>query len=448
MIKTGSLLRLTMVLGLALGTSACSSLSSLDPTGLFGDDSVPDSQFPDAGAPQASDATVGTTPDLASLPDRPATINTAQRQQTAQSLAADGAQVQYSADALRGGTEAAAPAPGAAGPAIVPVAAPPPPAAAPAPVLADNDAPPTADSAPPSASNDFPPSAQPSPARVAANPNAAVPAVPTTSSAPARGARVASVAPPLATRTPANDPPAAANDAPPTASDAPPTAEAPRAAAPVAAASGGEPAVPSNTPARGGAVRLASNQGVSDTELGFKPSSAPPLSPSINQWVAAPIIDRYRQTASNAGITTPTGQAAVPAVGASATDRSVTTGANGAAPAAVVYFAGDGIKLSAAARKEIRTAAQLFKASGGSATVRVIGHSSSRTANMSVEKHLETIFDKSQKRANAVAQELIHEGVPATRVLVEAVGDSQPVYYESMPQGEAGNRRAEIFVQS
>jgi flagellar motor protein MotB len=32
-------------------------------------------------------------------------------------------------------------------------------------------------------------------------------------------------------------------------------------------------------------------------------------------------------------------------------------------------------------------------------------------------------------------------------VLVEAVGDSQPVYYESMPQGEAGNRRAEIFLQ-
>ena len=36
---------------------------------------------------------------------------------------------------------------------------------------------------------------------------------------------------------------------------------------------------------------------------------------------------------------------------------------------------------------------------------------------------------------------------PASRVLVEAVGDSQPVYYESMPEGEAGNRRAEIFFQ-
>jgi outer membrane protein OmpA-like peptidoglycan-associated protein len=77
-----------------------------------------------------------------------------------------------------------------------------------------------------------------------------------------------------------------------------------------------------------------------------------------------------------------------------------------------------------------------------------VGHASSRTANMPVEKHLEVIFQKSQARANAVAQELIHEGVPAARVLIDAVGDSQPVYYESMPQGEEGNRRAEIFVQS
>ena len=85
---------------------------------------------------------------------------------------------------------------------------------------------------------------------------------------------------------------------------------------------------------------------------------------------------------------------------------------------------------------------------GGAGTVRVIGHASSRTANMPVEKHLEVIFDKSQARANAVAQELIREGVPAAKVLVDAVGDSQPVYYESMPKGEDGNRRTDIFVQS
>ena len=66
---------------------------------------------------------------------------------------------------------------------------------------------------------------------------------------------------------------------------------------------------------------------------------------------------------------------------------------------------------------------------------------------MPLDRHLEIIFQKSQARANAVAQELIREGVPADKVLVEAVGDSQPIYYESMPKGEDGNRRAEIFIQ-
>ena len=79
--------------------------------------------------------------------------------------------------------------------------------------------------------------------------------------------------------------------------------------------------------------------------------------------------------------------------------------------------------------------------------IRIVGHASSRTANMPVEKHLMVIFEKSQARANAVAKEIIRDGVPAARVLVEAVGDSQPIYYESMPKGDAGNRRAEIFLQ-
>jgi outer membrane protein OmpA-like peptidoglycan-associated protein len=76
-----------------------------------------------------------------------------------------------------------------------------------------------------------------------------------------------------------------------------------------------------------------------------------------------------------------------------------------------------------------------------------VGHASSRTADMPVERHLEVIFQKSQARANAVAQALIRAGIPADKVQIEAVGDSQPIYYESMPKGEDGNRRAEIYVQ-
>jgi outer membrane protein OmpA-like peptidoglycan-associated protein len=120
----------------------------------------------------------------------------------------------------------------------------------------------------------------------------------------------------------------------------------------------------------------------------------------------------------------------------------------GIPPTAIIYFAGDGISLSPAARTQVRDAAAAFQASGGAGSIKVVGHASSRTPNMPVERHLEVIFQKSQARANAVAQALIRAGVPADRVQIEAVGDSQPVYYESMPKGEDGNRRAEIFLQS
>jgi outer membrane protein OmpA-like peptidoglycan-associated protein len=114
---------------------------------------------------------------------------------------------------------------------------------------------------------------------------------------------------------------------------------------------------------------------------------------------------------------------------------------------AVVYFPKDTVGLNAEARLQVRATAEQFRAAGGQGYVRVVGHSSSRTPNMSAQAHLELIFKKSQDRANAVARELIRAGIPADHVLVEAVGDTQPVYYESMPKGEDGNRRAEIFVQ-
>ena len=119
----------------------------------------------------------------------------------------------------------------------------------------------------------------------------------------------------------------------------------------------------------------------------------------------------------------------------------------GGTPQAIVLFPGDGTALTAAGRAQVREAVEAFQQRGGTGFIKVVGHSSSRTSNMPVEKHLLEIFAKSQARANVVAREIIREGVPASRVLVEAVGDSQPVYYESMPEGEAGNRRAEIFIQ-
>lgn len=401
---TKTLVRLAAVLTVALCTSACSTIDD-----LIGDDtpaaSAPaDSNgFPPDTAPPAAGGG-STSPDLATIPDKPtATTTPDDQRETANSLAADAARSRYSADALRGGTEAAAP-------------------------------PPTAD----------------------------------------QGAVVASATPPPAT------PPAEAPDTGPTAGAAPPPERAapappsaaptsPVAALPTAAPPGALPAVPAN----GGASGLQSAS-AADAALGFKPSTAPPLDPSISQFVAAPIVARYQQTAANAGIATvpiaplnappavsprrsrggeggPASMSGSVVANLDVLNRPSTAGAYayavGGTPQAVVLFPGDGTALTAGARAQIREAVEAFQQRGGTGFIKVVGHSSSRTSNMPVEKHLMEIFAKSQERANAVAHELIRDGVPASRVLVEAVGDSQPVYYESMPEGEAGNRRAEIFFQ-
>jgi outer membrane protein OmpA-like peptidoglycan-associated protein len=212
-----------------------------------------------------------------------------------------------------------------------------------------------------------------------------------------------------------------------------------------------------------------------DAQLGFKPSSAPPLNSGVSQWVSPPVLAHYRETANLAG-SAGVGEAAVAAVpvgpvssrgrraGAASPAMPGEVVANldavpgspmgraaamngGTPPTEIIYFPGDTTNLSKSALAQVRSAVAAFQAGGGAGTVKVVGHASSRTANMPVERHLEVIFQKSQARADAVAQALIKAGVPASKVQIEAVGDSQPIFYESMPKGEDGNRRAEIFVQ-
>jgi outer membrane protein OmpA-like peptidoglycan-associated protein len=421
----------TLALTLTIGMAGCQTMADLDPTGLIGDDSpAPESQFPTDSSQQAAADASTTTPDLASIPARPPAPNASAQAATTQQVTAAGAQAQYSADALRAGTDAAAPPPTASD------------ASATRQALASAAAPPTASDAPPSAS-DAPPTAG-SPQQAAAEPPSASPPPGAVPAAPPQ-ARVAPVT---------------------VASAAPPPAPVRTAA--IAPPPGAEPAVPMTA----GSRRMAMAN-PSDAQLGFKPSSAPPLNSSVSQWVSPPILAHYRQTAALAGSagTASPAVAAVPVVsgrrGARSTGASGMPGdvvANldaipggpigmaaamngGIPPTAIVYFPGDTTGLPAAARAKVREAVAAFQASGGTGTVKVVGHSSSRTANMPVERHLEVIFQKSQARASAVAQALIKAGVPADRVQIEAVGDSQPVFYESMPKGEDGNRRAEIFVQ-
>jgi outer membrane protein OmpA-like peptidoglycan-associated protein len=202
---------------------------------------------------------------------------------------------------------------------------------------------------------------------------------------------------------------------------------------------------------------------MSDTQLGFQPSKAPPLDASVAQFVPQPVLSRYRQTASisssSAVSTGPAVPAASPYSGPAVGGPEQMTGAvvanfdslqggavapgmvSGMPASASILFPHDTTILSAAAKAQVQAAAQAFNAQGATGYIRVVGHASSRSANMSVSRHLQWDFDHSQARANSVARALIAAGVPASKVLISAVGDDNQ-------SDETTSRRADIFIGS
>ena len=129
-------------------------------------------------------------------------------------------------------------------------------------------------------------------------------------------------------------------------------------------------------------------------------------------------------------------------------------GAAGAAPTsvvagaqlvAVIYFGDSSAQLDANDHGVLNGVAALHRQRGG--LIRVIGHASAHTGVVNEINHHMANFEISLKRANAIAAGIVALGVAKDQVRAEARGDSQPVYHESMPNGEAGNRRAEIFLE-
>ncbi len=112
--------------------------------------------------------------------------------------------------------------------------------------------------------------------------------------------------------------------------------------------------------------------------------------------------------------------------------------------ASTIYFGHGSAQLTASERAELAEVARAAVTSG--AFVQVIGHASSRTAELGLREHGMVNFTMSMRRAEAVADVLIKSGVPADRVRIEAISDSQPEFYEVMPSGEAGNRRVEVVL--
>ncbi len=113
-------------------------------------------------------------------------------------------------------------------------------------------------------------------------------------------------------------------------------------------------------------------------------------------------------------------------------------------PAGVIYFHNGSASLSAKDRAVLRQIARLQRQNG--AVVQVVGHASMWTrSNTDLQRQAAVNQNLSVVRASAVARTLRQFGVSAGRIQTAAVGAQQPVYVESMPNGEAGNRRVEIY---
>ena len=110
-----------------------------------------------------------------------------------------------------------------------------------------------------------------------------------------------------------------------------------------------------------------------------------------------------------------------------------------ASPSFMVFFDWDRSNLSAQALATIKQAADAFKAKG-SARITATGHtdtSGPEAYNMAL----------SLRRANAVKDALVREGVPAQAITVIGKGESQLLVPTGDNVREPQNRRVEIVVQ-
>lgn len=115
-------------------------------------------------------------------------------------------------------------------------------------------------------------------------------------------------------------------------------------------------------------------------------------------------------------------------------------------PIGTVRFAIGSATVGSRGRQLLRRIARIAREQQGNLVV--VGHSSSRTRQMSEVRHEMVNFSLSLDRARSVARTLISMGVPAERIELSAESDREPIDDEDMPLNEARNRRAEIFFRS
>jgi len=115
-------------------------------------------------------------------------------------------------------------------------------------------------------------------------------------------------------------------------------------------------------------------------------------------------------------------------------------------PVATILFADGSARIGRSDLEIIRQVYNGYRARGG--RIHVVGHASSRTRNLDQVSHQLANFSISYERAGSVAEALQRLGVPPEAIVVTAMSDQEPSFFEVMPAGEAGNRRVEIYFEN
>lgn len=369
-------------------------------------------------------------PNLADVPERPETRTPEQRAELASELVADNRGGQYSDEVIRlQGTIENPP------PARQPVSAAVPAAAAPEPAPAPTPGPTAASTVPPA-----PPSA-PEPAVVAPSAATPPPAIPAPPPGVGAGTTAVAAAPP----PPPPPPPAVSASSP----SLPPGVSASSPSLPPAVSASYPPPPPpvaSPPPVDVQAVYQAKLQ----QRLPPRPSRPLPA-PLLPEGPGETAIDGETVVVSSQGIESEGewsidadyGGGRSAASGRSPLPPPAGTGGITGASVATILFPDGSTRLGPRERRILQQVAALYRERGG--RILLVGHASSRTASMSPSRHVEVNREISLRRAKAVARQLRRLGIPADRLVLSAVGDTQPLYREVMPSGEAGNRRVEIY---
>ncbi len=241
---------------------------------------------------------------------------------------------------------------------------------------------------------------------------------------------------------------AAVQPAPPAVPTMPvtPAAPAPMPAAEPAPSVAAAPPMPAQTPAdqRQFQAQLARRLAEIRAQA-MQPSALPSAArqPMAAADIGTVVVSSTGVEASAAQLAEAPTQAAAPPTGIA---RPAPSLAPGSTRVATILFSNGSASLNNRDRRILANVRALLEERGG--RLRIVGHASSRTRNVDPVRHKMINFKVSMDRANSVARQLIRMGVESAAISVDAVSDSQPVYYEFMPSGEAGNRRAEIYLES